>query len=237
MPEPDDASDVVDLGQERIVRRELLRPAGEVHARRRVAARLPDEHLPEVLGEERHHRGDDAERLDERVPEHAKRDLVAVPEATARAADVPVRDVGDVRLERLDDVDRQPALAGGRLADESPSALDEPRIERLELAGRAALEVAVPGREALDVRVLDEERGRVPERQEPPLDLVRRAEAEEEVAVGRLRAELPAHHVGAHARERVRRVDRVPPRAVHLAAVLVEHLLVAEHLAETAIGR
>ena len=32
-------------------------------------------------------------------------------------------------------------------------------------------------------------------------DLVRRAEAEEHVPVGRLRAVLPAHHVGAHLRE------------------------------------
>ncbi len=54
-------------------------------------------------------------------------------------------------------------------------------------------------------------------------------EAEQQVAVGRLRAVLPAHHVGAHAPERVLGVDHVPPRAVHLAALLVEHLLVAEH--------
>ena len=58
------------------------------------------------------------------------------------------------------------------------------------------------------------------------------AEAEQEVPVGRLRTELPPHHVGAHPREGVGGVDRVPPRAVHLAALLVEHLLVAEHLAE-----
>ena len=45
--------------------------------------------------------------------------------------------------------------------------------------------------------------GRVPERQQLALDLVAGPEAEEQVAVGRLRAVLPAHHVGAHARERV----------------------------------
>ena len=60
----------------------------------------------------------------------------------------------------------------------------------------------------------------------------RRPEAEEQVPVGRLGAVLPPHHVRAHAREGVLRVDHVPPRAVHLAAGLVEHLLVAEHLAE-----
>ena len=74
------------------------------------------------------------------------------------------------------------------------------------------------GRNAVDVRVRDEERDRVPERQQLALDLLRRPEAEEQVAVGRLRAVLPAHHVGAHARERVLGRDHVPPRAVHLAA-------------------
>ena len=46
----------------------------------------------------------------------------------------------------------------------------------------------------------------VPERQQPTLDLLRRAEAEQEVAIGWLGAVLPAHHVRPHARE------RVPPR-------------------------
>ena len=69
-------------------------------------------------------------------------------------------------------------------------------------------------------------------RQELPLDLVRRPVAEEEVPVGRLRAVLPAHDVGAHAVERLLRRDEVPPGAVHLAAVLVEHLLVAEDALE-----
>ena len=43
-------------------------------------------------------------------------------------------------------------------------------------------------------------------------------------------AELPAHHVRAHPLERLAGLDRVPPRVVHLATGLVEHLLVAEHL-------
>ena len=238
MTEPDDAPDVGDLGEQRVVRGDLVRPAGEVHARRRLGARLADEDLPQVLREERKHGRDRAERLDERVPEDAERGLVAVPEAPARAADVPVRDVVDVRLEGADHVDREPALvARGRVAHQRARALDEPRVERPELDVGPALEVFVARREGLDVPVLDEERGRVPERQELPLDLVRRPEPEEEVAVGRLSAELPAHHVGAHPLERVRRVDRVPPGAVHLPALLVEHLLVAEHLAERRFGR
>ena len=72
----------------------------------------------------------------------------------------------------------------------------------------------------------------MPEREQLAADLVGRAEPEPEVAVGGLRAVLPTHHVGAHSRERVLGVDHVPPRAVHLAPVLVEHLLVAEHALE-----
>ena len=49
------------------------------------------------VGEERHHRRDHAQRLDERVPERPERGLVAVPEAAARAADVPVGEIVDER--------------------------------------------------------------------------------------------------------------------------------------------
>ncbi len=94
------------------------------------------------------------------------------------------------------------------------------------------LEIGVDGLERLDRAVVAEELRRVPQRQQPPLDLLCRAEAEQEIAVGRLGAVLPAHHVGTHARERVLRVDHVAPRAVHLLAVLVEHLLVAQDLLE-----
>ncbi len=90
-------------------------------------------------------------------------------------------------------------------------------------------EVGVAWAEAFDVPVVDEEAHRVPEREELPLDLLRRPVAEEQVPIRRLSAELPAHDVGANARKRIRRIDRVPPRAVHLLAALVEHLLVAEH--------
>ena len=71
-----------------------VRPAGEVDRVGR-SRRHAHEVLPEVLGEERHHRRDDAQRLDERVPEHVERGPVAVPEAPPRAADVPVREVVD----------------------------------------------------------------------------------------------------------------------------------------------
>ena len=89
---------------------------------------------PEVLGEERHHRRDDAQRLHERVPERPERRLVERVEAAARAADVPVRDVVDERLERADHVDGQRRLVRGRrLGDELLRALDEPAVERPQI--------------------------------------------------------------------------------------------------------
>ena len=126
------------------------------------------------------------------------------------------------------DVDGQRRLVAlGRLCDELLRPLDEPPVDRSQLDVR--LEPVPRRREALDVAVVDEELHRVPERQQLALDLVRRAEAEEEVAVWRLRAVLPAHHVGAHLVEGILGGDRVPPRGVHLAPLLVEHLLVGQH--------
>ena len=56
------------------------------------------------------------------------------------------------------------------------------------------------------------------------------AVAEADVLRRRLAAVEPAHDVGAHALERVVGGDQVAPRAVHLAPVGVEQLLVGEHL-------
>ena len=181
-----------------------------------------------MVAEKRCHRRDHAQRLDEGIPERPERSLVEGVEAAAGTADGPVGDVVDEGLERPDHVAGQRRLvAGGRVGDKPLRALDKPTVERRQLAGRLQ---RVPGRrEAFDVRVVDEEPDRVPERQQPPFDLVGWAEAEQQVAVRRLRAILPAHDVGAHLRERLLRVDRVAPRAMHLAAFLVEHLLVAEH--------
>ena len=116
----------------------------------------------------------------------------------------------------------------GRLGDELPRPGDDP-ARRAAAPPAARREVVVRRLEVLDVRVGDEERDRVPEREQPPLDLAGRAVAELQVLRRRRLAELPAHHVGAHPVERLVRVDRVAPRAVHLAAVLVEELLVGEH--------
>ena len=84
------------------------------------------------------------------------------------------------------------------------------------------------GREACDVRVVDEELRRVPEGEEAPLDVVGEAVAELQRLARRLRAVQPAHHVGAHPLERLVQLDRVAGRLVHRLALLVEHLLVRE---------
>ena len=81
--EPDDPAHLGDLGEQVVVRGRSLRPAGEVHRIRRVAGGLADEHLPEMLAQERHHRRDDAQRLHERQPEHVQGDGVPLPEAPA----------------------------------------------------------------------------------------------------------------------------------------------------------
>ena len=94
---------------------------------------------PEVVGDERHQRRDHAQRLDERVPERLERLLLAVPEAPPRAADVPVREV----------VERTPRRRGSRSSvtyasyaasaslDERVRALDEPAVERAQVAAAA----------------------------------------------------------------------------------------------------
>ncbi len=80
-----------------------LRPAGEEDRVRRVVERLRDQHLPQPLGQERHHRRHDTHCLHERPPERRERVLVVAVEAAPRAADVPVREVVDERLPRTDD--------------------------------------------------------------------------------------------------------------------------------------
>src|SRR5581483_6920080 len=107
--------------------------------------------------------------------------LVAVPEAPARPADVPIRKIVDVVLVEVDHIVREEALVRvGRVRDERMRALDEPAIERLQLARR--LERRPRRAKTLDVRVRDEERHRVPESQQLALYFARGTEAEKQIA-------------------------------------------------------
>ena len=119
VPELDDPPHLGHLGQHRRVRLGRLGPAGEVHRRRRALAGAAHEVLPQVLGEERHQRRDQAQRLHDRPPERPERARVVGVEARPRAADVPVGQVVDVALERVDDAVGQELLVGlGRLGHE-----------------------------------------------------------------------------------------------------------------------
>ena len=73
--------------------RRAMAPERPTRAPRRRAT------APEEVGEEGHHRRDHLHRADQRIPERPECDRVAVPEAAARAADVPVREIVDERLE------------------------------------------------------------------------------------------------------------------------------------------
>ena len=136
-PELDHAAELRDLGEELDVG--LAAASGQPARCTESGASSHGcgQHPPQMVGEERHERRDHAEALDERVPERAQGHCVAVPEPAPRAADVPVRDVVDERLVRTNDVEREPALVpGGRLAHQCVRPLDEPAVERLELAAR-----------------------------------------------------------------------------------------------------
>ena len=131
----DETSDRGDVLEQLVVRGGHRGPAGEEHRPRGVGNDVGDEDLPEVLGEERHDRRDDAQRVDERGPERAEGGVVAVPEAPPRAPHVPVREVVDEGLEGPQGVDGQVLLVGlGDLGDHPPGAGEEPAVERGEVA-------------------------------------------------------------------------------------------------------
>src|SRR5262249_24924872 len=88
------------------------------------------------------------------------------------SATAPEARAGEGRLVRL-----------GRVAQGLVRARDEPAVERMLRRG-PCFQIAHLGLPAGHVRVLDEEPDRVPQRQQPPLDLVRGAETEPQVAIG-----------------------------------------------------
>ena len=222
--EIDDAPRFRHLRQQLLVPR-LHADLGPAREEDRCGRILGAQDPPEVVGEKRHHRPDHPERGDKRLPERLQRSAVAGPEAPPGPADVPVREVVDEALERVDHGGRpEPLVRLGRLGDELPCPREQPPVERM----RRRLAVRY-GPEALDVRIVDEEPDRVPEGEQPPLDLVRRPVAEVDVLARLSRAEEPADDVGAHAVERLVRLDRVAGGLVHLAAGLVADPLVREH--------
>ena len=161
--------------------------------------------------------------------ERAEGGRVAVPEARARAAHVPVRELVDERGDRV---------AGARgVVGVEPLAHDLGR--RVQARERPAVEVG--GRlgvlaDVVDVRVEDEEAVGVPElEQELAQRLADRVDGEHVAVPRELRGEeVPAERVGAVLVDDVPRGDDVAERLRHLAALLVGD--VAEDEAR-AVGR
>ena len=226
--ELDDAAHLGDLGEQRPVGLGRLRPAREVHR----GARRP---------------GRGSARGGRRGTASPARSLAATARARTRACETKRRprrrrnarasggctsSKGRRRTTRRRGSRSTVSVASyasPASAHELMRALDEPAIERPRPTGGPASRSASVGSKP---SMLPYWTSTTVEFQNvSSLRLISCAgpEAEEQVAVGRLRAELPAHHVGAHPLERLLGVDHVPPRAVHLAPALVEHLLVAEH--------
>src|SRR5438132_14068500 len=96
----DDAADFRNFAQQLLVPCPQLGPGLEKNG---VARALGPQPPPQEVGEERYHGCNQLDRADKRVPERPERAVVAVPEASAGAADVPVREVVDEGIEGTDE--------------------------------------------------------------------------------------------------------------------------------------
>ena len=100
------------------------------------AQHAPDQVLPHLVGQERHHRRHAAHRLHERVPERLEGGarvlrIVRPPEPRPRQAHVPVGEVIQERLEGAHEPRRVPRVEGvAALSDQPLGARDEPAVER-----------------------------------------------------------------------------------------------------------
>ena len=168
------------LREQRLVRLAGLRPAGEEHRVGRALARAGDEVPPELVGEEGHDRRDYAHRLYQRPPERL--------DAARRHLQKRRRERRMYQFERSSTNARTRVVTPGRPVlvecGVVPPTSSAVRARRASGRGRASTRPASIGvrrPEVLDVRVGDEERDGVPERQQPPLHLAGRAVAELDV--------------------------------------------------------
>ena len=109
-----------------------------------------------MVREERHQRRDHAQRLHERIPQRLERGALAVPEAAARAADVPVGEVVDVRVVCVDDIDRHVRLVRGFRLAYDIQVLSLRVVERGVLKIRVGLVPVALFKIALDVNVFED---------------------------------------------------------------------------------
>ena len=203
-----------------------LGPVGQVDARLGAVEVVVD-----LVGHERRERRQQLRDRDQAAAQRRERRRIAVPEAAAGAADVPVREVVDERGDRV-------AGAGGVVVIQAlGDGLDgggQPRQRpAIEVVGRRDVARLDP----VDVRVHDVEAVRVPElEQELAQRLADRVDAEQ-VAVPRqlVRQEVPAERVGAVAVDHVPRHDDVAERLRHLLALGVGDVAEAEDGLERAL--
>ena len=192
---------------------------GQVHA---VEAAV--EVLEDRVGHERRERREQLGDLDEGVLERAERGRVSVPEAAPRAPHVPVREIVDIRRDRLAGARRVVVLHPlAHLGDRRVQARDRPAVELgLRLAHLHDL---------VRVRVEDVEPVGVPELQQELAHRLADVLGRELVAVPRLlgRQVVPAERVGPVALDDLPRHDDVPERLGHLLALRVGDVAEDEH--------
>jgi hypothetical protein len=188
------------------------------------ARERPVEVVVDLVGDERRERGEQLAHRHQAGAQRRERGRVAVPEAPARAAHVPVREVVDERGDRLAGAGGVVGLHPlGDLLDRAGQARQRPAVE---VVGRRR----VGRRDVVDVRVEDVEAVRVPQlEQELAQRLADGLDAELVAVVRRLRQEVPAERVRAVAVDDVPRRDDVAERLGHLLALGVGDVAEAQH--------
>ena len=186
--------------------------------------------VEDLIGDERAERRQQLGDGHQAVAQGRERGGIAVPEARARTAHVPVGEIVDEPLDL-------PA-GDGRVEIVEPLADDRCRL--LQARQRPAVEVGqldgldtARRRDLVGVRVQHVEAVRVPElQQELANGLLDRRHRHPPAVPGLLGGEqVPAHRVGAVGVQHLPRLDRVAPALGHLQALLVEDQPEAEDVA------